>query len=74
MKWTHARPIEPGMYYVSHLKINQTILELWMDGDGEMCFEDPNGDQGYEYLEMPDDTLYCGPFHMPPINFNPEDD
>ncbi len=68
MEWTHARPVEPGMYYINHSTIPQAILEL--DGgyaeNPELSWEDPNADEGYEYLELPDDTLYAGPLPSAP--------
>jgi len=67
MEWTHARPTTPGLYFINQQTIDQCILEL--DGghaeNPELSWEDPNGDCGYEYLELPDDTLYAGPFYAP---------
>ena len=72
MRWTHARPTEPGLYHINHPTIQQTILDLWRDG--ELVWDDPNDpDEGFEYLELPDDTFYAGPFQVPPMNVNPED-
>jgi hypothetical protein len=64
LKWTHTRPTVEGLYHIHHPTIQQQILDLWRDG--EFVWDDPNDpDEGYEYLELPDDTLYAGPFHRP---------
>lgn len=78
MQWTHARPTEPGYYWIDHPTIQQQVLELCLNEyeneEPSLSWEDINRDDGFEYLEMPDDAMYCGPFQRPPMNVNPEDD
>lgn len=79
MKWTHAQPTVPGLYYVNHMKIDQQILEL-IENDYEnegpsLSWEDPNRDEGWDTNEMPDDCLYAGPLPaIPSLEWDPEVD
>jgi hypothetical protein len=70
MQWTHARPTEPGLYYINHSTVQQTILELcqneYENEEPSLSWEDPNQDEGWEYNELPDDCLYAGPLPATP--------